>query len=176
MRTHSIGLFAAVMTAGLLVSEAASAITATARTSVNVRAGASTASRVVDRLYAGERVNVDRCTGFFRWCHVQHPGPDGWVVAAYLRFGVVAPPPQAGTVCFYEHVNYQGARFCVRRGQSNARLSATWNDRISSIRVQGGARVTVCEHWDYRGRCQTITGNRSSLGSFNDLISSYRVR
>jgi hypothetical protein len=114
---------------------------------------------------------------------VQHPGPDGWVAASYLRIAVAFPRPpfpfpipQLGTVCFYEHVNYQGARFCARPGQANARLMGAWNDRISSIRIQGRASLTVCEHWDFGGRCMTLTSSRSSLGGFNDLISSYRVR
>jgi uncharacterized protein YraI len=86
------------------------------------------------------------------------------------------PPQQLARVCFYEHANYQGNSFCVREGQANARLGQTWNDKISSIRVQGGAQVRVCEHWDFQGTCRVYRGNVAFVGpGNNDIISSYRV-
>jgi uncharacterized protein YraI len=83
-------------------------------------------------------------------------------------------PPQVARVCFYEHANYAGSSFCALEGQANARLGQTWNDKISSIRVEGGAQLTVCEHWDYQGSCQVYRGNVAFVGN-NDTISSYRV-
>ncbi len=107
-----------------------------------------------------------------------------------FKFGVgprgpyARPSPGAGPdhhrrmarVCFYEDWNYQGDHFCAREGQAKARLSGPWNDRISSIRVFGDARVKVCQDWNYKGRCSVIGENHASLkGRNNDIISSYRV-
>ena len=79
-------------------------------------------------------------------------------------------------VCFYEHVNYDGASFCARPGE-RIRSLGSWNDRISSIRVRGGAEALVCEHDDFDGRCVTIDRNVNTLGARgNDIISSIRVR
>ena len=61
---------------------AASAATAFAATSVNVRSGPGTGYAVVDTLRRGERVDVEFCRGV--WCSVSKPGPDGWVNANYL--------------------------------------------------------------------------------------------
>jgi hypothetical protein len=190
-------------------STAALSATAFSSTALNVRSGPGANYAVVDRMNAGERVNVDRCIPGFRWCHVQRNGADGWVSAAYLRdtqrrplnqfaFNLNIPqlgftialgqdglvvrpgqppqPPRAGRACFYEHANYQGRSFCAVEGQANARLGATWNDRISSIRLDNGAEARVCEHWGFEGRCRVVTRDLAFVGQpNNDIISSYRV-
>lgn len=79
-------------------------------------------------------------------------------------------------VCFYEHVNYGGDRFCARPGERISSLGS-WNDKISSIRVQGDAEALVCEHNNFRGRCVVIDRDVRNLGRRgNDIISSIRVR
>lgn len=81
------------------------------------------------------------------------------------------------SVCFYEHFNFEGARFCANPGQTEASLGDNWNDRISSIRVSGDARVQVCEHFGFDGQCTQIDRDVRQLGgNWNDAISSYRVR
>ena len=189
---------------------AASAYPATASSAVHVRSGPGGQYNIVDTLHRNERVDVDKCTQGYGWCHVSHSGPDGWVSSRFLadqrsrplnqfgfnlkipqlgfNFGVGPQGPyvgpshghhdrrQAARVCFYEDWNYQGNHFCAREGQADAQLSKYWNDRISSIRVYGDARVRVCQDWHYKGRCSVIADDRSSLkGRNNDIISSYRV-
>lgn len=78
-------------------------------------------------------------------------------------------------VCFYSGSNYSGSRFCVDEGDSIARLPSSWNDRISSFRNSDGLRVTVCENRNYV-ICRIYTTNARTLGTFNDDISSLRVR
>ncbi len=78
-------------------------------------------------------------------------------------------------VCFYSGSNYAGSRFCVDEGDSIARLPASWNDRISSFRNPDGLRVRVCLDRYYED-CRLYTTNARTLGSFNDDISSLRVR
>jgi hypothetical protein len=77
--------------------------------------------------------------------------------------------------CFYSGTGYSGSRLCVDEGDSYRRLTGTWNDRISSIRNPDGLRVTVCQDPGYDD-CRTYTTSARTLGSFNDEISSLRVR
>lgn len=85
-------------------------------------------------------------------------------------------PDYRSQVCFYEHVNYGGDRFCLRPGQSRRTLGA-WNDEISSIRVLGDAEALVCQNNNYQGRCAVIDRSVRNLGPRgNDMISSIRVR
>jgi len=43
-------------------------------------------SPIIDKLANNERVYLDRCTRFSRWCHVVQldGGPSGWVLGSYL--------------------------------------------------------------------------------------------
>ena len=58
------------------------AASAVATGTVNVRTGPGTGYGVVDSLYRGERVEVNRCRG--SWCFVERRGPDGWVSSSFL--------------------------------------------------------------------------------------------
>lgn len=98
-----------------------------------------------------------------------------------FSFGIgdAPPPPPAPPVparaCFYKSNNYTGAHFCAPVGTNDSGLVGGWNDSISSIRLEGGAKVTVCQHNFYGGACTTYTSNRPSLGFYNNIISSYQV-
>jgi len=62
--------------------DSAAAVEASAESAVNVRSGPGVSYSKVDTLYGGESVEVTECRG--NWCHIQHPGPDGWVSGRYL--------------------------------------------------------------------------------------------
>ena len=62
---------------------AASAASAFAASTVNVRSGPGTGYSVVDVLRPGQRVEIDYCKG--AWCLIEQRGPDGWVNANYLN-------------------------------------------------------------------------------------------
>lgn len=52
------------------------------------------------------------------------------------------------------------------------------NDSVSSIKVGSKARAVVCEHNDYKGKCQSLFDNEGNLGNTyigNDSISSIKV-
>lgn len=79
-------------------------------------------------------------------------------------------------VCFYEHVGYRGNSFCADRGDSRRYVGNRWNDQISSIKVDRGYKVQVCEHASYGGNCRVIDHNTPNVGRYwNDRISSFRV-
>jgi predicted chitinase len=79
-------------------------------------------------------------------------------------------------VCFFEHVNYGGASFCTQ--DDSPWVGATWNDRISSVRVPAGTQVELFFDINYGGRALTITGDAPNLVNlnFNDFASSFRLR
>jgi hypothetical protein len=74
---------ASALAAAAAVGFASAAVADEATASVNVRSGPGTQYRVVDTLYAGERINIETCRSN-GWCLVEHSGPDGWVSARYL--------------------------------------------------------------------------------------------
>jgi len=84
----SVGLAATVNTAA--------AVEASAKSAVNVRSGPGASYRKVDTLYSGENVEITECRR--NWCHIQHPGPDGWVSGRYLiATEAVEPSPRGNS-------------------------------------------------------------------------------
>lgn len=84
--------------------------------------------------------------------------------------------PRTGA-CFYEHVNFGGRYFCARAGETTERVANGMNDQISSIRVFGGAEVTVFRETGFGGQARTFSSDTSDLRDvgWNDRVSSFRV-
>lgn len=80
-----------------------------------------------------------------------------------------------GAVCFFADVNYTGASTCV--SADSGWIGSTWNDRISSVKVAPGYRVTLFNDINFGGSSLALTGDEPNLVNrgFNDLASSYRV-
>lgn len=79
------------------------------------------------------------------------------------------------SVCFYERTNYQGASFCTT--SNSAWVGASWNDRISSVKVKTGYKVQLFEHINYGGGSVMLTADTPSLvaRSFNNKTSSLKI-
>lgn len=85
-------------------------------------------------------------------------------------------PSQPVGACFFTGNNYTGQQFCVNSGRSMRAFGPAWNDKVSSVRVFGGASVMMCEHANYAGYCRTTNRNEPALGPWlNDKMSSIRV-
>ena len=91
------------------------------------------------------------------------------------------PPPVYGRACFYQDANYQGAVYCLEAGQTMNNLAnyPGWNDRISSIYIEGNVTVRICFNANYDG-CHDIVQSYPNLfnmdgGNWNDTISSMTV-
>jgi hypothetical protein len=84
--------------------------------------------------------------------------------------------PRTGA-CFYEHINFGGRYFCARAGEMTDRVAPGMNDQISSIRVFGGAEVTVFREPGFGGQSRSFSSDTSDLRDvgWNDRISSFRV-
>lgn len=101
-----VTLAAATSLTGIVSAEAARA---TVTANVNVRAGPGTDFRVVNRLRAGDRVEVRQCNRSGRWCQIDvRRGRDGWVSSRYLSHRGSGRPgsswdgrPRPGSICFH---------------------------------------------------------------------------
>jgi len=168
---------------------------AVATSNVNVRQGPGTSYRVVDVLRRGDAVNISRCTN--GWCQISHAGTNGWASRQFLQDVGTRPGNNrpgsgisininigsgggvsinGGRACFFEQVNFRGRSFCARAGESDRNLRG-WNNRISSIRVEGrNTRVDVCTQANF-GNCSTFRANVPVLNRMlQQNVSSFRVR
>ena len=87
------------------------------------------------------------------------------------------PTPRDGA-CFYQDAGYRGEYFCVRAGESLGFVPDGLNNRISSIRLFGSARVKVYEQRRFEGRSVRFGDDVRNLKDqgWNDMISSLEVR
>lgn len=94
-------------------------------------------------------------------------------------------PDRGPRVTFYEHADFRGASFTLEPGDdvenlTRVRLSngADANDRISSIRIDGGLTVLVYRDARFRGGVLRLTHDVRNLAEserdWNDTISSVR--
>jgi hypothetical protein len=124
-----------------------------------------------------------------------YPGggyPGGYPGGGYPGGGYPGPPvwgsgPRPGRgACFYQDLNFSGQYFCVESGRNYALLPPGFNDRITSIRVFGGAEVAVFNDTNFRGVSALTRGDVPDLRrwrlptdpsrNWNDRISSITVR
>ncbi|MCP4345297.1 MAG: hypothetical protein GY795_07200, partial [Desulfobacterales bacterium] len=96
-------------------------------------------------------------------------------------YKITGSSDNGGDICtFYEHADRGGAHLEGELG-SQSRIPAHWNDKISSVRIKNGYKVTIYEHADFSGKKQTLYGERGGTlynltdTNFNDVLSSYRV-
>jgi len=68
-------------------------------------------------------------------------------------------------VCIFEEINFRGRHECFDPGDEIADLGRRtgWNDRISSIRIYGVARVTVFRDINFRGDRVTVDRDVADL-------------
>ena len=85
------------------------------------------------------------------------------------------PVPAANRVCFFDGANYTGAQFCRPVGVYNS-MPAGFNNKVSSVRLHGSAKVRICEFTGMRPFCRTMGSSDNQLGSMlNNRTSSFRV-
>ncbi len=84
--------------------------------------------------------------------------------------------PREGA-CFYRDINFRGTYFCVEAGDELDSLPRGANDEVSSIRIFGGAEVSVHASTRLRGDARQFTRDVRDLTreGMNDEISSVQV-
>lgn len=78
--------------------------------------------------------------------------------------------------CFYTDADYRGIRFCMAAGERKEHVPNGYNDKISSVRIYGRARVTLYQDSNFRGSRRVVTADAPGLEGFNDKTSSIEVR
>ena len=90
--------------------------------------------------------------------------------------GGVGPVPATHRACFFDGPNYTGERFCRPAGTRIDHLTGFANDRITSVRLHGNAKVRLCVDPNMGGFCRVLTSNENRLGfALNNRASSLRV-
>lgn len=87
--------------------------------------------------------------------------------------------PSRDRICVYEDINYGGRSQCWNADEEEDNLAGRgWNDRISSVRVYGRARVDLFRDSNFRGARITLERDTPDLGAlqWGDQISSFHVR
>src|SRR5579871_6369813 len=77
-------------------------------------------------------------------------GPGNWDNSWNSR-----PNPRRGA-CLYKDYNFSGDHFCVKSGDRLAGLPGNFGNRVSSIRLYGGAQITVFNDANFQNGSTTI--------------------
>lgn len=86
---------------------------------------------------------------------------------------VLAAPAQAQGPCFFMQPNFQGQPMCIAPAQRVPALGVA-NDRIMSVQIPRGIRVTVCEHANFQGACLALdqsVPNFAAIGGAGKISS-----
>lgn len=85
------------------------------------------------------------------------------------------PPAPSAEACFYTGADFSGSRFCMGVGIRNS-LNATFNDKITSVELSGGAKARLCTNANLTGTCRTVTSDTDQLSNIiNNKASSLTV-
>jgi hypothetical protein len=85
-------------------------------------------------------------------------------------------PSARDRVVVYDRCEYGGASFGFSPGRYNQGSLGIGSDRISSVRIPNGFRITVYQNKDFNGYSRTFYGDEYCLdGQWNDQISSMIV-
>jgi hypothetical protein len=84
-------------------------------------------------------------------------------------------PEEEPGACFYLGGSFNGEELCTGLGTRNA-LNATFNNKISSVRLFGGARAKLCDNTNLGGVCRTVNADTAPLvPQINNKASSLTV-
>lgn len=96
-----------------------------------------------------------------------------------LAMGLLGSPPAhaqgADVVCLYNDPNFRGTRTCVDGEVSRNRLRANRDNAISSLQIDEGWGLRVCEERNFGGWCRHFAGDIRRLRASNNAISSFEV-
>ncbi len=108
-------------------------------------------------------------------------GPSGPSLSINCGDGPTPPPPpppepeEEPSACFYTANGFAGDDLCVELGTRNT-LTATFNNKISSVQLFGGAKAKLCEDSNLGGYCRTVNADTELLhNSINNKASSLTV-
>ncbi|MCL2927900.1 MAG: Cys-every-fifth RiPP peptide CefA [Trichodesmium sp. MAG_R01] len=106
--------------------------------------------------------------------------PWGETLNQQWRFSILTDPKTAfaydARTTIYEHSNYGGSSQTLGVGSYDISRLTIGNDKLSSLRVPEGLRVTLYQHPNFRGETRSFTSDTSWVGDdFNDQTSAILV-
>jgi hypothetical protein len=146
---------------------------------VNIRKAPSPTAKKIGGLSVGTQVEVDpdSCTNGF--CQLDNDfGPQGWVAEDFISFDDEEdePEPEVAEVCFFDKSNFGGQSFCMEAGDVANKLPAAWDNRISSLTIEGDISVDLCADKNLYGTCGTFSSDSKNLpAKLNNKVSSIEV-
>lgn len=78
-------------------------------------------------------------------------------------------------VTVYDGANYTGASQCLRAGNYRTQDLKIGDNKITSMRVKSGYKISLYEHDQFAGLMNTQTADMAGFGPFNDRASSLVV-
>lgn len=79
-------------------------------------------------------------------------------------------------IALFDQCNYSGKAYYLTPGSYKGYAMQVGNDKLSSMQIPNGMRVTIYEHDDFKGRSATYTDHISCLtDGWNDNVSSMVV-
>ncbi len=132
------------------------------------------------RVFGGAEVTVysdENFGGASRTFRQDVSNLDDWndrITSFKVTGGGIGGAPSAGA-CFYMDADYRGEKLCAASGESQPNVGEHYNDQISSIRIYGGAEVTVYSDDNFGGASRTFRQDVANLGDWNDRITSFRI-
>lgn len=146
---------------------------------VNIRKAPSPNSKKLGSLPAGSQVEVDPDSCINGFCQLDNDfGPQGWVAEDFISFDdeEEEPEPEIAEVCFYDKSNFGGQSFCMEPGDVANKLPANWDNRISSLTIEGDISVDLCSDKNLYGTCGTFSSDSKNLpAKLNNKVSSVEV-
>jgi hypothetical protein len=95
-----------------------------------------------------------------------------WMAGLFALGAVCVASRADACVTFYEDPRFGGETLDAGE-RSNPWMGEWWNDRISSLNLGAGCTVRVYDHPNFEGASRTFRGDVSSLGDWDERISSY---
>ncbi|MBK9570239.1 MAG: hypothetical protein IPO53_10185 [Chitinophagaceae bacterium] len=76
-------------------------------------------------------------------------------------------------ITLYEDCNYSGKKHYLETGSYRVYLMKIENDKLSSMQIPSGMKVTLYEHDEFKGKSKTFYANTACLDNeWNDITSS----
>jgi len=89
-----------------------------------------------------------------------------------LALGTLPAAAQTKGPCFFLQPNYQGDPMCIAPTQRLPTLGGVIKNKIMSVQVPAGMRVTLCDADNFGGSCQTV---RESVADFTTIGANGKV-
>jgi len=86
------------------------------------------------------------------------------IATAAVTAALTLPATAQQGPCFYAQPNYQGPAMCIAPNQRVPALGAA-NDRLMSVQIPRGVRVTMCSDANFQGQCATFDQSIPNFGT-----------